>query len=162
MSTSLHKRPIGHASEEDVKSNTDFLNQMLSNEFALFTKTLNYHWNVTGPRFHSLHTFLEEQYRGQLEVMDDIAERIRTLGETPYSTVEKLQSAMSVKERNGKNMSSSEMIEDLFTTNLNIQEDIKEKVRKDHFNDDPGTEDFLVGLLQKHEMMSWMLKSHLD
>ena len=163
MSSILEKRPIGEVSNKKVKDNTEFLNYMLANEYALFTKTLNYHWNITGPRFHSLHEFLEGQYRGLLDVMDDVAERIRMMGETPYSTVEQLKNAMDVKERNGRHLSSNEMLEDLFETNLKIQESIKEKLNESEaFQNDFGTEDFLVGMLQKHEKTSWMLKSHLD
>ena len=134
----------------------------MANEYALFTKTLNYHWNVTGPRFHSLHTFLEDQYKQQLEIMDDMAERVRVLGENPIGTVKEMKDFMEMNEKNGKTLSSSEMIYDLFTSNLHIQSSIKDFVSDtDVFKKDPGTEDFLVSILQKHEMMSWMLKSHL-
>lgn len=163
MSSILNQRPIGSSDDIDVKKNTDFLNHILANEFALFTKSLNYHWNITGPRFHSIHTFLEGHYKKQLEIMDNIAERVRTLGEAPYGTLERLKNVMDIKEINGRHLSSSEMLEDLFETNLKIQEAIKEKIKaSEDFKYDPGTEDFLVGVLQEHETMSWMLKSHLD
>lgn len=156
-------RAVGEISESNVKEITNFLNNILANEFALFTKTLNYHWNIKGPRFHSLHNFLDEHYHSLLDVMDDVAERVRILGETPNSTVKEMKEAMEIGERSGRDLSSNEMIEDLFKAHIFIQNDIKEKVNKETiFSKDPGTEDFLVGLLQKHEMMSWMLKSHLD
>ncbi len=156
------KRAVGDIESKDVQEITEFLNSLLANEYALFTKTLNYHWNVTGPRFHSLHTFLEDQYKQQLEIMDDMAERVRVLGENPVGTVKEMKDFMEMKEKNGKSLSSSEMIYDLFTSNLHIQSSIKDFVSDtDVFKKDPGTEDFLVSILQKHEMMSWMLKSHL-
>lgn len=161
--TTNFKRPIANLDDNAAKTISSALNNLLANEYALFTKTLNYHWNITGPRFHSLHNFLEEHYRDLLEVMDDIAERVRILGETPHSTVKKLAEEMDLSERNGNGMSSSEMLNDLFSDNIRIQSFIKETVADEGlFKNDPGSEDFLVSLLQKHEMMSWMLKSHLD
>ena len=158
----LTKRPVGSISHADAKMNAAALNSLLANEFTLFTKTLNYHWNVTGPRFHSLHNFLEEQYHELLEVMDRIAERVRVLDEVPISTVEKMNSCKEIKENNGSSLTSSQMMEDLLQTNLYIQESIKNTVSSNkHLGKDPGTEDFLVGLLQKHEMISWKMKSHL-
>ena len=115
------KRAVGDIESKDVQEIAEFLNSLLANEYALFTKTLNYHWNVTGPRFHSLHTFLEDQYKQQLEIMDDMAERVRVLGENPIGTVKEMKDFMEMNEKNGKTLSSSEMIYDLFTSNLHIQ-----------------------------------------
>lgn len=158
-----YKRPVTDLDDTTATTITAALNNLLANEYALFTKTLNYHWNITGPRFHSLHNFLEGHYKGLLDVMDDIAERVRILGETPHSTVKEMSQEMDISERNGKGLSSSEMLNDLLTANMKIQSFIKETVsNEDLFKKDPGTEDFLVGLIQKHETMSWMLKSHLD
>lgn len=156
-------RPVGNVNEREINNIVSTLNTILADEYALFTKTLNYHWNITGPRFHSLHTFLEDSYKDTLEVMDSVAERVRILGERPLSTVKKLGEEMSIEEKNGRDMSSSEMLADLFKSNMLIQNTIRTSLNEDElFKQDPGTEDFLVGLLQKHETMSWTLKSHLD
>ncbi len=161
--TDLKTRPVGEIKEESVKETVKELNFLLADEYALFTKALNYHWNVKGPRFHSLHTFLEGQYNALLPVMDSIAERIRTLGETPEGTLEHLSEMNKLPEKNGNFLSANEMIYDLFSSNLKIQKQIKSILKKEElFEDDFGTEDFLVGLLQKHEKTSWMLKSHLE
>ena len=164
VSELIKTRPVGEIENKVAGSVAWRLNQILANEYALFTKTLNYHWNVTGPRFHSLHNFLEIQYKDLLETMDDVAERIRTLGETPLSTVKEMYSYMDLNEFTGKELSSSEMIADLFKVNLNIQKQIKDTLEneKESFETDLGSEDFLVSLLQKHELISWKLKSHLD
>jgi len=156
-------RPVGTISNDDAMASTEFLNHILANEYALFTKTLNYHWTVTGPRFKSLHTFLEGHYESILAMMDGLAERVRVLGETPIGTVKEMKSVMDIDEVTGKKLSANEMLADLYSTHMTIQESIKEFLRKDEvFASDPGTEDHLVGVLQKHEMMSWMIKSHLD
>jgi starvation-inducible DNA-binding protein len=78
------------------------LNAVLANEYSLFTKTLNYHWNITGPRFHSLHTFLEGQYQELLLIMDEVAERVRVLDERPISTIKGMVSHMEIKDGNEK------------------------------------------------------------
>ncbi|MCO4756106.1 MAG: DNA starvation/stationary phase protection protein [Bacteriovoracaceae bacterium] len=159
----LRKRAIGDISEEDVTQIADFMNNLLANEYALFTKALNYHWNITGPRFNSLHQFLEDSYKNLLIIMDETAERIRVLGETPMGTVEKFNSTMKLKEHNAQNLSSSQMLADMLESNLIIQNDIKGFLRKEELlRDDPGSEDFLVSTLRKHEDFSWMLKSHLE
>lgn len=156
-------RPIGTFDESSIKKSCEFMNELLADEFTLFTKTLNYHWNVTGPRFHSIHKFLETQYNELLVVMDDIAERVRILGERPVSTVKGMTKNRNLKEEDRESMSSNDMLYDLLSAHIQIQNEIKEFVSDETiFKKDPGTEDFLVGLLQKHEMNSWMLKSHLD
>ena len=141
-----------------------FLNEVLANEYALFTKTLNYHWNVTGPRFSSLHTFLDEHYHNLLTMMDGLAERIRILGQTPKSTVKEMMNTMELHEKNGRDLSSNEMLDDLYQSHSYICKTIRQKTTNDEtfFSNDPGTEDFLIGLLQKHEKMCWMIRSHLD
>ncbi len=158
-----YQRPISNLSDESALAITSSLNNLLANEYALFTKTLNFHWNITGPRFHSIHEFLEDHYKILLSVMDDVAERVRILGEVPHGSVKKMGEQMDIKESDGMNMSGNEMISDLLTDHVKIQSFIKETIsHEDLFKNDPGTEDYLVGLLQKHEKMSWMLKSHLD
>jgi starvation-inducible DNA-binding protein len=162
-SESVNKRPVGDINSKSAEEIVSRLNGLLADEFGLFTKTLNYHWNITGPRFHSLHTFLEGQYNELLEVMDNVAERVRILGDAPLSTVSEMSKKMHLEEKNGENLSSNEMISDLLHSSHLIQEEIKRTINQDKaFSEDPGTEDLLVGILRKHEKNSWMLKSHLD
>lgn len=139
------------------------LNELLADEYGLFTKTLNYHWNVTGKNFKSLHVFFEEQYRSLLEMMDEVAERVRYLGARPLGTVVSLEKKMNISESDGKSLSEAEMIEDLLRAHNSIHEEIKNILKVPNLSDeDPGTGDFLGSLLRKHEEMSWMLKSHLQ
>ncbi len=155
--------PVGNLPETSKETSITFLNELLANEFALFTKTLNFHWNIIGPRFHSLHEFLEEQYKDQLQVMDDVAERVRVLGGRPLSTVDEMSHAHKLNENPSARLEANEMIAELFHDHMLIQHQIKEilddetRLKRDH-----GTEDFLVGLLCKHEKTSWMLNSHLE
>lgn len=155
VSRSVGKGVAGETSNEVIEG----LNHILANEFTLFTKTLNYHWNVTGPRFHSLHEFFEEQYKELLGIMDDVAERVRVLGESPVSTLREMRSDNTIIETPGKFMSADKMINDLLAGHVEVQRQIQNAVELKEI--DVGTEDFLIGLLQTHQKFSWMLKSHL-
>jgi starvation-inducible DNA-binding protein len=156
-------KPIGVVDEQKNNDMITFLNSILANEYHLFTKTLNYHWNFKGPRFSSMHKFLEEHYNQLLVIMDDTAERVKILDGMPLSTVKELNQKTVIPETPGERPSSSAMIASLIRDHHVIQEQIKSKIKeKDFFNEDPGSEDFLIGSLKAHEKMSWMLKSNLS
>lgn len=138
------------------------LNTILANEFSLFTKTLNYHWNITGPRFHSLHTFLEGHYRELLEIMDSVAERVRILDERPIGTIKQMYTETELHDSTEKPLLAEDMLKNLLKDHQLIKSQVKEVLADESlFKNEAGTHDFLVSLLQKHEMMAWMLKSHL-
>ncbi len=138
------------------------LNAVLANEYALFTKTLNFHWNVTGPRFHSLHTFLEGHYHELLAVMDEVAERVRILDSHPISTVHGMLERMEIKDGTDRTPSTEDMLRTLLRDHSAIQGQLRELLGTEGlFVHDPGTQDLLTATLQKHEKMGWMLKAHL-
>ncbi|MGH7873731.1 MAG: Dps family protein, partial [Candidatus Binatia bacterium] len=74
-------------SDEQCDKVVEILNTLLSDEYVLYTKTRNYHWNVLGPQFNDLHKFFEEQYTELNVVVDDVAERARTLGGWAFGTL---------------------------------------------------------------------------
>lgn len=159
MDEAKHSRPAHEFDPDASHEVVDTLNHILANEFTLFTKTLNYHWNVTGPRFHFLHEFFESQYKELLSVMDETAERIRVLGEAPVSTLREMRSDNTIIETPGKFMSADKMINDLLAGHMEIQRQINNALELKGI--DVGTEDLLINLLRAHEKSSWMLKSHL-
>lgn len=147
---------------ESLRSEVEVLNVLLANEYSLFTKTLNFHWNITGKRFHSLHKFLGEEYKELLQLMDDVAERVRILGHRPLSTVTEMLSVTTLAESPGRVPSSDQMLNDLLVDHVAIQKFLRRALKTEElFNDDPSTEDFLIGVLKKHEKTGWMLRSHL-
>lgn len=151
---------IATSSKDVVES----LNHVLANEYSLFTKTLSYHWNITGPRFHSLHVFLGDQYNQLLVMMDEVAERVRMLNERPLSTIKGMYATMEIKDgqEKDKTLSAEMMLENLAKDHSTIQGQIKEILMDSKkFSDDPGSQDLLTDVLRKHEKMSWMLHSHL-
>lgn len=138
------------------------LNTLLSNEFALFQRTLNYHWNLSGPRFHSLHVFFGEQYHTLLEYIDMIAERNRIIEGTPVGTLEEVKKRMTLKEVASQTPSTSQMIASLSEGHYEIISEIQSTLKKLSNDIDPGTEDMLIEILRGHEKMQWMLRSHIE
>ena len=139
------------------------LNTTLSDEMVLLVKTRNYHWNVTGPQFNDLHKFLDGQYGELNEIVDDVAERVRTLGGQPFGTMGEFQKQSRLKEHPGQHPSPKSMLSNL----LNDHEAIIRTLRADlaicqDTHGDAGTADFLTGLLTQHEKMAWMLRSFLE
>ena len=144
------------------KGVVDILNHLLADEVVLYIKTRNYHWNVEGPGFSETHKFFEAQYERLDEIMDDVAERARSLGGRASGSLAEYLKLTRLKEDNGKTSGEKAMIRDL----LGSHESIVQRLRKElgivgDKHGDAGTEDFLTGLIEAHEKMAWMLRSYL-
>lgn len=149
----------GESREAVVK----ILNTTLSDEFVLYAKTRNYHWNVTGPNFHDLHKFLEAQYEELDDIVDDVAERARSLGGIAFGSLAEFAKHTRLKEQPGKSVAAKAMLADL----LQDHESMIRHLRVDlaacgEKYQDAGTNDFLTGLMEKHEKMAWMLRACLE
>jgi starvation-inducible DNA-binding protein len=140
----------------------DHLNSLLANEFALFTKTLNYHWNVSGPRFHSIHGFLDDQYHDLLTAIDRIAERVREIDGQAMGTLAEFKKRSTVTERPGVFPETSQMIAELVSDHDAMETQIKGILNHIKLlGSDPSTEDIMVNMLKMHERLAWKLKAHL-
>ena len=139
------------------------LNTLLADEFVLYVRTLNCHWNVRGMQFHSLHAFFEELYKASAEIIDDLAEKVRTVGGTAMATMEEYLGNSRLKERIGPPGDPRMMISDLAAGHETVVKHLREAFHavEEKF-DDPSTSNFLADLLEKHEKMMWMLQTHLD
>lgn len=138
------------------------LKALLADEYVLYTKTRKYHWNVEGPQFHDLHKFFEGQYDEIDATIDEVAERIRALGEySPGSFAEFLRDAR-LKEDAGGPAKAAHMIANLLHDHEAIIRSLRVDLEtaKDQFGD-AGNQDFLTGLLEGHEKAAWMLRSML-
>ena len=138
----------------------EILNTLLADEYLLYTKTRNYHWNVVGPQFNDLHKFFESQY-GELDgIVDEVAERARTLGGNAFGTLAEFTEHSRLKEQPGKVPDAKGMLASLLTDHealiRNLRTDAEVTMDK---HKDAGTNDFLVGLMEKHEKMPWMLRA---
>lgn len=121
--------------------------------------TRNFHWNVTGPHFNDLHKFFEGQYEAIEDSMDEIAERVRSLGGRPASSLREYLDLTRLTESTGTK-SAIEMVRELLAAHELIirqrREDIEAAGAK--FGD-AGTQDFLTGVMEGHEKMAWMLRA---
>lgn len=158
--TTLEKNVNIGIAEQDREGVVSILTSLLADEYVLYTKTRNYHWNVISPHFNDYHKFFEGQY-GEIEVfIDDIAERIRQLGGKAIATLDELKSHSRLKEHPGQYPSDREMLSNLVQDHESIIRNLRDGLEKcDQNFHDMGTSDFLTGLMEKHEKMVWMLRS---
>jgi len=148
--------------EESRKAVSDQLVKLLADEFVLYTKTRNAHWNVEGSDFHSMHLFFESQYEALDDAMDSVAERIRTIGHYAPATLKSFLDLTHLTEKTRDKNDSFSFIKELLEDHESIIEFIRGNIdpfaSKYH---DYGTSDYITGLMEGHEKMAWMLRSHL-
>jgi len=150
-------------SDADREGVVNILSPLLADEYVLYTKTRSYHWNVVGPQFNDLHKFFESQYEGLEEVIDDVAERMRSLGGLSIATLTEFLKQTRLKEHPDEYPDAMKMISNLLadheTLIRNLRADLETCAGKYH---DIGTNDFLTGLMEKHEKTAWMLRAFLE
>lgn len=141
----------------------DILNTLLADEYVLYTKTRNYHWHVVGPQFHTLHTFFEEQYTALNTIVDDVAERARSLGGYALGTLAEFTQQTRLKEEPGYYPAAHDMVVNLLADHEAIIRQLRVDLETcaDTYHD-TGSNDFLTGLLEQHEKMAWMLRAFLE
>lgn len=146
---------------KNLLETSKLLNTLLADEFTLYAKTRNYHWNVTGPGFSELHKFFEAQYEQLDEMMDEVAERVRMLGHYSLGSLGAFVKTTRLTE--GQDESTADkMIQNLLDDHETIIRQVRNDI--DLVNEkykDAGTADFLTGIMESHEKMAWMLRSHL-
>ena len=146
--------------EKQRKAIAEGLSALLADSYTLYLKTHNYHWNVTGPMFNTLHLMFETQYTELATAVDAIAERIRALGEFAPGSYREFGKLSSIPEAEGV-PSAEDMIRQL----VEGQEAVVRTARAifpavDAANDEP-TADLLTQRMQTHEKTAWMLRSLL-
>jgi starvation-inducible DNA-binding protein len=148
-------------SESNRDGVVKILNNVLADEYVLYTKTRNYHWNVVGPQFNELHKFFEQQYEALNEMVDDVAERARSLGGKAYGTLAEFSQHTRLREQPGRQPAALTMVANLQADHeamiRTLRADLETVMEK---HNDAGTNDFLTGLMEKHEKMAWMLRSY--
>jgi starvation-inducible DNA-binding protein len=139
------------------------LNTLLADEYVLYTKTRNYHWNVVSSRFNDLHKFFEAQYDQLGETVDEVAERVRFLGGLAAGSLREFLDLTRLKESPGRHSEAQEMIADLLADHEALIRTLRADLQTvDEKYKDIGTNDFLTGLLQSHEKTAWMLRACLE
>ena len=155
------KTSIGITSENSLAV-AGYLAKLLGDEFVLYMKTRNAHWNLEGIDFHTKHVFFESQYRQLDEIIDSVAERMRKIGHYAPATLVQLLELTHLTEATDFQNDSTGHIRILLEDHESIiifLRGIINPIAATH--GDFGTSDFLTGLLEKHEEMAWFLRAHL-
>lgn len=148
--------------EKNRKQVADELSKILADEFVLFTKTKNAHWNVEGLDFYDKHKFFEEQANQLDGFIDSVAERIRTLGYFAPASLKSYLELTQLAEPKQSKYDSQSFIKELLSDHETIINNLRENINP-FANDyeDLGTSDFITGLMQDHEKMAWLLRTLL-
>ena len=146
------------AGQRDAMANA--VTTVLADTYALYFKTHVYHWNVTGPRFHDLHTLFETQYNELWTATDELAERVRALGvAAPRSYAEMSEAASLIAE--GTADTADAMIADLVAGHEAVVSSIRQALALAGETGDEASADVLTPRLTAHEKAAWMLRSSL-
>mgnify|MGYP006273598949 FL=1 len=135
------------------------LGSATADTYMLLAKTQGYHWNVAGPLFVSIHELTEQQYKDLFEAADDLAERIRALGEPSPGSYARFAELSAIEEDDGSPKSAASMVEalahdnELVARRMKAASDIAEELG------DKVTEDMLIERMQVHEQNAWMLRA---
>ena len=149
-------------SETAIHQITEVLSKTLANTYLLALKTKNFHWNVKGSNFHSLHLLFDEQNGALVATADEVAERIRAFNKPVIGTMTEFLKAATLKESPANYPDAPTMIAALVADHEHIIEALLADIEVLTSLSDVGSADMLTGQLQEHEKMAWMLRSHLQ
>lgn len=138
------------------------LAKILADEYVLYTKTKNAHWNIEGPDFYDKHKFFESQF-GELDtIVDSVAERIRTLGHYVDAMLKAFLSVTQFTEQKSEKNDSAGFLKELLIDHETLIMSLRKSIPV-FANDyqDAGTSDFVTSLMETHEKMAWFIRSHL-
>ncbi len=134
------------------------LSRLLADTYTLYLKTHNFHWNVTGPMFNTLHLMFEQQYTELATAVDEIAERIRALGEPAPGSYSQYAELSSIREETGV-PSAEDMIRQLVADQEAVVRTARSVFPAAEAASDEPTADLLTQRMQVHEKTAWMLRS---
>lgn len=137
------------------------LSQLLADTYTLYLKTQNFHWNVTGPMFNTLHQMFEQQYTELATANDEVAERIRALGGQAPGSLAQFLSLTRIQEETGV-PSAEGMIAQLLSAQETVVRTAREVFPAADDAGDEATADLLTQRIQIHEKTAWMLRSMIS
>lgn len=158
--TKTNKIDIG-IPEKSRREIAEGLSRLLADTFTLYLTTHNFHWNVTGPQFQTLHLMFETQYNELWTATDEVAERIRALAEHAPGTYADFTELTSLTQPKGV-PNANEMIRQLVHGHEQVAKTARSVMPAAEEGHDEATVDMLVGRLQHHEKTAWMLRSMLE
>jgi len=161
MQTADKSAPVNIGiSEQDRKEIAEGLSRLLADTYTLYLKTHYFHWNVTGPMFHSLHNMFETEYTELAVAVDDIAERIRTIGYPAPGSYSEFAELSSIPETRGV-PEATEMVRLLVEANEAVVRTAREAFPAAERANDESSVDLLTERMRTHEKTAWMLRSML-
>lgn len=166
MNTHAPRKPSAVAGiglqESSRKGVLALLALTLADEYVLYTKTRNFHWNVTGFHFDAMHKFFEAQYKELDGFVDETAERSRALGGRALGSMKEFLAKARLAESPAVALKEEAMVSELLADHEALIRSLRKDVDEAGRLGDQGTSDFFIGLLKSHEKMAWMLRSFLD
>ena len=154
-------KPDIEISVNNLKEVATLLNTMLADEYILYTKTRNAHWNIQGNHFNELHKFFESQYESLDIIIDNTAERVRALGHFALGTLKDFLQVARLSEQNDNFSGQNYIVQTLLTDHESIIRTLNKDIIAVTEYKDLGTADFMTGIMEQHEKMAWMLRSYL-
>jgi len=151
----------GRAKRNEERKVIDALGRLLADSYTLYLKTHNFHWNVRGPMFTTLHTLFEQEYTELAAAVDEIAERIRALGAPAPGSYREFAKRTTIKEAEGV-PAAEDMVEQLVHDQVLVTQAAREVVTAAQQSGDEATADLGIRRMQVHEKNAWMLRSHLE
>jgi len=139
----------------------DALSRLLADSYTLYVKTHNFHWNVTGPMFSTLHTLFEQEYQDLALAVDEIAERIRAVGAFAPGSYAAFARLTRIKESETVRK-ATEMVEQLAADQDTVAEAAAKVLEAAQAIGDEVSADLAIQRTQVHEKNAWMLRSHLE
>ncbi|MFA4912696.1 MAG: DNA starvation/stationary phase protection protein [Comamonadaceae bacterium] len=159
-SSSAPQVNIGISTEDRAEIAAE-LSKVLADSYTLYLMTHNFHWNVTGPLFNTLHNMFMDQYTEEWTALDDIAERIRALGHNAPGTYREYSKLSSISEPESI-PEALEMVRLLVKGNEAVAKTARSAFAKADGGNDAPTADLLTRRLDVHEKNAWMLRSLLE
>ncbi len=140
-----------------------FLNLLLANEYVLYTKTKTAHWNMDGENYFELHLFLENQCNILSDMMDDVAEQIRSLGQYATGSLKNFISIAAMTDDNHNFKNSKQIFDKILDDHETIIQVIRHEIQPlSHQIIDPCTIIFMAGIMEQHEKMLRLIRSFLS
>lgn len=133
------------------------LNTLLADAFALYLKTKNFHWHVSGRHFHDYHEMLDEQSDAIFATTDQLAERVRKLGGTTLKSISQISKLQTIKDNNEEYVPPREMLRELMEDNKHIAAAMRKAHGLCDDNDDPATAGLLENFIDETERRTWFL-----
>ena len=149
-------------SEANLKKIYTLLNKTLADANIFYIKLRKFHWNIKGPDFMEYHLLFEKQYEGVEKAIDEIAERISSLGGVAIGTTSEFAKMSQLKEAAGKVPTEDQMLKELLADHETMIRSLRDSIEKcDEDYKDAGTADFLTDLIREHEKNAWKLRQYI-